>query len=64
MTFTVLCRAFMTGSDSQAVDTEFSQAPGLTHRFQGFMNVHRGIGVSAAVTAHRFHFLVFYIRCI
>ena len=56
--------AFLTGSNSQAVDTESSQAPGLTHRFQGFMNVHRGTGVSAAVTVHRFVFLVFYIRCI
>ena len=28
------------------------------------MNVHRGTGVSAAVTVHSFVFLLFYIRCI
>ena len=49
MTFAVSW-AFMTGSDSQAVDTESSKAPGLTYRFQGSMNVHHGTGVSAAVT--------------
>ena len=54
----------MTGSDSQAVYTESSQAPGNTHRFQGFMNVHRGTGVSATVTVRHFVFLVFYIWCI
>ena len=63
MTFAVSWE-FMKCSDSQAVDTESSQAPGLTHRFLGFMNVHRGTGVSVAVTVHRFVFLVFYIRCI
>ena len=50
----------MTGSESQAVDTESSQAPGLTCRYQGSMNIDRCTGVSAAVTTHRF-FLVFYI---
>ena len=54
----------MTGSDRQALDTESSQTPGLTYGFQGSMNFHRGTGVSAAVTVHRFVFLVFYIRCI
>ena len=54
----------MTGSDSQAVDSESSQAPGLTYRFQGWMNVHRGTGVNAVVTLHRFVFLVFQIRFI
>ena len=56
--------AFMAGPDSPAVDTESSQAPGLTYRFQGSMNVQRGTGVSAAVTVYRCIFLVFYIRCI
>ena len=56
--------AFMAGSDSQAVDTESPQAPGLTYRLQGSMNVQRGTGVSAAVTVQRCVFLVFYIRCI
>ena len=46
----------MTGSDSQAVDTKFSQAPVLTHRFEGFMNAHRGTGVNPTVTVHRFVF--------
>ena len=63
MTFAVSI-AFMTGSDSQLVDTESSKAPGLTYRFQGSMNVDRGTGVNAAVTVHRFVFFVFYIRCI
>ena len=63
MTF-VMPWAFMTSSDSQALDTESSHAPGPTYRFQGSMNVDRGTGVSAAVTVHRFVFLVFYIWCI
>ena len=62
MTFDVSW-AFTTGSDSQAVNTESSQVPGLTYRFQGSMNIHRGTGVSATVTVHCFVFLVFYIRC-
>ena len=43
----------MTCSDSQAVDPESSQAPGLTYYFQGSMNVHLGTDVSAALTVHR-----------
>ena len=39
----------MKGSDSQVVDSESSQAPGLTYRIQGWMNVHPGTGVNAAV---------------
>ena len=58
MTFDVSW-TFMAGSDSQAVDTESSQAPGCTYCFQGSRNVKRGTGVSAAVTVHCCAFLVF-----
>ena len=63
MTFAV-SRAFMTGSDSQALDTESSHAPCLSYRFQWSMDVHRGTHVSVIVTVHRFVFLVFHIPCI
>ena len=51
MTFAVTW-ALMAGSDSQAEGTESSQALGLTYCFQGSMKVHRGTGVSVAVTMH------------
>ena len=60
MTFAVSW-AFMTGSDSQAVDTESSKAPCLTYRFQGSMNVHRGTAVSAAVTVSGAYQHIIYI---
>ena len=66
MTFAV-SQAFMTGSDSQAGDTESSKAPDLTCRLNSFprsLNVHRGTFVSAAVTVYCCVFLVSYIRCI
>ena len=40
----------MTASDSRAVDTESPQAPSLTCRYQGSINVDRGTGVSSAMT--------------
>ena len=40
MTFAV-SRAFMLGFDNQPVDTDSSQAFGLTCHFQGSMNVYR-----------------------
>ena len=52
MTFAV-SRAFIAGLGNQPVDTDSSQASGLTSRFQEFMNVHRGTGVSTAVTLHQ-----------
>ena len=41
---------FMVGVDKQPVDTDSSQASGHASRFQDSMNVHRGTGVSTAVT--------------
>ena len=46
-------RAFMAGLDKQPVNTDSSRAPGLTSCFQESMNVHRGTGVSTAVTLHQ-----------
>ena len=55
LTFAV-SRAFMVGLGYQPVDTDSSQPPGLASRFQESMNVHRGTGVSTAVTMHQFFF--------
>ena len=53
-------RAFMVGLDKQPVDMpDSSQASGLASRFQESMNVHRGTGVSTAVTLHLFCILRF-----
>ena len=52
--------AFIVGSDKQPVDTDSFQASGLVSRFQESMNVHRGTGVSTAVTLHQ-SFLVLYM---
>ena len=46
-------RAFMVGLDKQPVDTDSSTASGLASHFQKSMNVHRGTGVSTAVTLHQ-----------
>ena len=50
----------MVGLDKQPVDTDASQVSGLASRFQKSMNVHRGTGLSAAVTLHQ-SFFVFYM---
>ena len=55
--------AFMVGLDKQPVDTDSSQASGLTSHFQESMNVHCGTDVSTAVTLRQsfFVFYMFYI---
>ena len=42
-----------------SIDTVSSQASGLFFRFQESMNVHRGTGVSTAVTLHKSFILYF-----
>ena len=54
-------RAFMVGLDILPADTVSSQSSGLASRFQEPMNVHRGTGVSTAVTLHQSAFFVFYM---
>ena len=49
----VVSQAFMVPLDKQQVDTDSSQSSGLASRFQESMNVHRGTGVSTAVTWHQ-----------
>ena len=44
--------AFMVGLDKQPLDTDSFQACGIASRFQESINVHRGTGVSTAVTLH------------
>ena len=53
----------MVGLDKQPIDTDSSQASGLASGFQESMNIHRGTGVSTAVTLHQsfFLFYMFYI---
>ena len=51
-------RAFMAGLDKQPVDTDSSQTSGLASRCQESMNVHRGTGVSTAVTLHQSFFVL------
>ena len=46
-------RAVIVDLDKQPVDTDPSQASGLASRFQESMTVHRGTGVSTAVTLHQ-----------
>ena len=53
MTFTV-SHVFMVGLDKQPLNTDPSQTSGLAPRFQESMNVHRGAGVSTAVTLQTF----------
>ena len=52
-------RAFMVGLENYPVDTDSSNASGLTSRFQESMNVHPGTGISTAVTLHQSFFLYF-----
>ena len=47
----------MVGLDKQPIDTDSSQASGLASCFQESINVHRGTGVSTAVTLHQSFFL-------
>ena len=54
---------FMVGLDKQTVDTDSSQASGLASRFQESMNVHRGTGVSTAVSLHHCHQSFLYFTC-
>ena len=53
-------RAFMVNLDKQPVDTDSSQASGLASRFQESINVHRGTGVSTAVTLHQSCFFLYF----
>ena len=46
----------MVGLDKQPIDTDSSQASGLASCFQESINVHRGTGVSTAVTLHQSFF--------
>ena len=45
--------AFMVGLNKHPIDTDSSKASGLASRFQESMNIHRGTGVSTAVTLHQ-----------
>ena len=61
MTLAVL-RAFVVGLDKQPVDTDSSHASGLACRYQESMNVHRGTGVSTALsTAITLHFSILHV---
>ena len=51
--FYVVSRTFMAGVASQAGDSDFSRAPGLTSGLQGSVIVHRGaLLFRATVTVH------------